>query len=40
MLEFIKGSIRGGISVISHRYATANNPYIKETYENICENKI
>jgi len=38
MLEFIKGSIRGGISVISHRYATANNPYIKETYDPTKEN--
>jgi len=38
MLEFIKGSIRGGISVISHRYATANNPYIKETYDSTKEN--
>ena len=31
---FIESSIRGGISVISHRYARANNPYLKpELYD-------
>jgi hypothetical protein len=31
---FIENSIRGGISVVSHRYARANNPYLKsEDYD-------
>ena len=33
MLCMVEKGIRGGISVISHRYATANNPYLK-SYDN------
>ena len=29
MLEMIKNSMRGGISIITHRYAKANNKYMK-----------
>ena len=30
--KFIENGIRGGISTISTRYARANNPYVKDTY--------
>jgi hypothetical protein len=33
MFLFFEKGIRGGISVISHRHALANNPYIKATYD-------
>ena len=32
MNDFIARSIRGGISLITHRYAKANNKYIPNTY--------
>ena len=33
MLLMIEKGIRGGISTITHRYAKANNPYIKKSYD-------
>ena len=30
MLQMIKGGIRGGVTVASHRYAMANNPYLDD----------
>lgn len=33
MLEMTQQGMRGGISMITHRYAKANNPYILECYD-------
>jgi len=41
MYQFMERAIRGGVSLITHRYAKANNPYIDEEIEklNIERNK-
>jgi hypothetical protein len=33
MFIFLEKGIRGGISMISHQHAQANNPYLEETYD-------
>jgi hypothetical protein len=34
MLDMIKSSMRGGISIITHRYSKANNKYMDKLYDN------
>ena len=38
MFLFFEKGIKGGISVISHRHALANNPYIRDEYDTQKEN--